>query len=339
MDIANLEKLLERQPPYRLKQVKLALFRDLISDWKEATVLPLVLREKLSKVCPLGVKSKLFVATDQGTMKVVIALKDSWETETVLLRHQDGRNTVCVSSQVGCPLKCTFCLTGRMGFKRNLTVSEIVEQVLFFGRYLKAQREKVTNVVFMGMGEPFLNYGNVLSAIMVLNDPEGFNLGARHISISTVGIVEGIRRLAQEKLQVNLAVSLNAPNNPLRSKLMPINKKYPIKKVLETVDYYLKKTNRRVMFEYIMIKDINDTESCAYQLAKLVKGKLCLVNLISYNPTEKFKPASWGKIKRFREILEREGVAVTQRYRFGRDIKAACGQLATSFWDLPGPAL
>lgn len=305
--------------------------------------------------------AKPFVSKDKNTIKALITLKDGLKIETVLMRHKprsrasslrgkDKRNTICVSSQIGCPLACTFCATGKMGFKRNLEAWEIVEQVLFFARYLKKINEKVTNIVFMGMGEPFLNYDNVIGAIKILNDKEGFNLGARHFSISTVGIVEGIEKLAKEELQINLAISLHAPDDELRLKLMPINKKYPIKKILNAVDDYIKKTRRRVMFEYIMIENLNDSEEHAEKLAKLMKKPLYFVNLISYNFTRLrptctevsagkqgfggqagiFKPSSPSSIKRFKEILEKEGVAVTQRYRFGQDIKGACGQLAAS---------
>jgi 23S rRNA (adenine2503-C2)-methyltransferase len=243
------------------------------------------------------------------------------------MKHED-RNTVCVSSQVGCALGCLFCATGKMGFKRNLEVFEIVEQVLFFARYLKKTKDKVTNVVFMGMGEPFLNYGNVLGAIKILNDKEGFNLGARKFSISTVGITEGIEKLAEEKLQINLAISLHASNNKLRSNLIPANKKYGIEKILKKVNEYIKKTNRKVMFEYLMIKDLNDSNESAKELAFLMEKPLYFVNLISYNPTGDFQPSSKETIQKFKSILEKEGVYVTERYRFGREIKAACGQLA-----------
>jgi len=196
--------------------------------------------------------------------------------------------------------------------------------------FIKKEGIKVTNVVFMGMGEPFLNYQNVLSAIKTLNDKDGFNLGARHISISTCGVVEGIKKFTNEDLQVNLAISLHAPDNVLRSKLVPLNKTYPIEKVLATVDDYIKKTRRKVMFEYLMINGVNDGEKQALALAKLLKRPLYLLNLISYNPTGhcEFKPSPGWKIKKFKEILERAGISVTQRYEFGKEIKGACGQLA-----------
>ena len=330
MDLVQVEKALKKEPRYRLNQVNKLLFQNLIEDWSNATVLPLPLREKLEKECPLEIKAESFISKDKKSVKAIISLKDDLKIESVLIRHKDKRNTVCVSSQVGCPLKCTFCATGKMGFKRNLEVSEIVEQVLFFARYLKKTKEKVVNIVFMGMGEPFLNYDNVLEAIRVLNNKQRFNLGARHFSISTIGIVPGIEKLAEEGMEINLAVSLHASDNELRSMIIPINEKYPLSKVLEAVDEYIKKTRRRVMFEYIMIKDVNDSNENARKLAKIAKKRLCFVNLIPYNPIDgDFKPSPPERINMFKEILEKRGVDITQRYRFGEDIKAACGQLAS----------
>ena len=329
MDLIQLKNFLSREQPYRLQQAQKALFVDLIEDWREASALPLLLQKNLNKICPIDIKAQILFSKDKKTAKAIIILKDGLKIESVLMKHSDGRNTVCVSSQVGCALNCSFCATGKIGFKRNLEVFEIVEQVLFFARYLKKKGEKVTNSVFMGMGEPFLNYENTISAIRILNDKEGFNLGARHISISTAGILEGIKKLAEEKLQVNLAISLNAPDDDLRSKIMPINKTYPIADVLEAVDDYIKKTKRKVMFEYLMVKDLNDSDVHAQRLSKLMKKPLYLVNLILYNPTGVFKTSSSVRIKKFKEILRKEGVQVTQRYRFGQNIKAACGQLVS----------
>lgn len=329
MDLIQLKNFFSKEQPYRLQQAQKALFIDLIEDWREASVLPLLLRKNLNKICPIDIKAQVLFSKDEKTAKAVIILKDGLKIESVLMKHNNSRNTVCVSSQVGCTLNCSFCATGKIGFKRNLEVFEIVEQVLFFARYLKKKGEKITNNVFMGMGEPFLNYENTINAIRILNDKEGFNLGARHISISTVGILEGIKKLAEEKLQVNLAISLHAPDDDLRSKIMPINKTYPIVDVLEAVDDYIKKTKRKVMFEYMMVKDLNDSDVHAQRLSKLMKKPLYLVNLILYNPTGVFKPSSSVRIKKFKEILRKEGVQVTQRYRFGQNIKAACGQLVS----------
>jgi len=322
VDIEELEKILASEPTYRLCQAKQALFQDLVTDWQQAIALPAALRAELTKACPLAISHQLSTSADGQTTKCLITLDDGEQIEAVLMRHDD-RRTVCVSQQVGCALGCRFCLTGQMGFRRNLSVSEIVAQVLLFAR-----REKVTNIVFMGMGEPLLNYDNVLAAIRILNDPDGFNMGARRISISTVGIVPGIRRLAEENLQVNLAVSLHAPNDKLRSELLPVNGKYPLAAVLRAVDDYIKKTNRRVMVEYLLLAGINDSASCAQELATLLSGRLCFVNLISYNVTAaQFKPSPPEKVRQFKKTLEGRGLTVTQRYRFGRNIKAACGQL------------
>ena len=328
MDFLKFQKLFDAEPRYRFGQAKKALFQDLIESWQEAAVLPLELREKLNKECSIGILAKEFVSKGKNTIKALIALNDGLKIEAVLMKHQARRNTVCVSSQVGCPLNCLFCATGKMGFERNLEVWEIVEQVLFFSRLLKKSKEKITNVVFMGMGEPFLNYQNVMEAIRILNDKEGFNLGARHFSISTAGITEGIGALAREKLQINLAISLHAAADEARSKLMKVNNKYPIGKILRAVDDYIKKTKRRVMFEYIMIKDFNDSAEDAQKLAVLMKKPLRFVNLVSCNPTEDLKPSLPLSVKRFKEVLEKNSVTVTQRYRFGQDIEAACGQLA-----------
>ncbi len=357
MDLKKVEEILKGEPPYRLKQIKKAIFFDLIESWDDITTLPKNLRQKLSENCPLQElkAEKILTSKDNQTIKALFKLRDGFKIETVLMRHIDNRRTVCVSSQVGCSIGCRFCATGQQVFKRNLLNSEIIDQVLFFARLLKKSKEKVgdevyplrglpssspfavarvTNVVFMGMGEPFLNYDNVLEAIKILNDKEGVNLGARHLSISTAGITEGVEKLAKEKSQVNLAISLHAPNNELRSKLMPINKKYPIEKILSAVKDYIKKTKRRVMFEYLMIDKTNDTEEQAEELAQVLKKSLkeapYFVNLISYNPIghSKFKPSPGWKIKKFKEILEKAGIATTQRYRFGKEIKAACGQLA-----------
>jgi len=325
-------KILEKEPAFRLKQIKKAVFGDLASSWEEITTLSLTLRRELeehSPICELKTE-KVLSSKDGQTLKALFLTKDGFKIESVLMKHGDGRNTVCISSQVGCSAGCQFCATGSAGFKRNLSDWEIVEQVLFFARDLKKNGSRVSNVVFMGMGEPFLNYDNVLSAIKILNDKDGFNLGARHISVSTIGVVEGIKKFTEEDLQVNLAVSLHAPDNVLRSKLIPLNKTYPIEKVLAAVDEYIKKTRRRVMFEYIMIDGVNDGEEQALVLTKLLKKPLYFLNLISYNATGhcEFKPSRDLKIKKFKEILEKAGIPVTQRYEFGKEIKGACGQLA-----------
>ena len=337
MNLSNLEKTLEGEKKYRVKQANEAIYKKLISDWEEATFFAKDLRDKLNKECPLGIKADVLVSKKEDSVKAKITLQDGLQVETVLMRHGDGRNTVCVSCQVGCPLGCLFCATGKMGLKRSLTTEEILEQVIFFDRLLKlpARRGggedlKVTNVTFMGMGEPFLNYDNVWGAVKVLNDAKLFNIGVRSISISTAGIIEGIKRLSDEPLHVNLAISLHAPNNKLRSELMPISRKYSLEEVIKAVDEYIEKTKRKVMFEYVLIKDVNDTDECAKELAELMKKKLYFVNLILYNDTGIYKASETKRVEAFRAILEKAKVRYTQRYRFGDDIQAACGQFATN---------
>jgi len=371
MDIDKVYKIIEKEPGFRKKQIDKLLFQDLISSWSEATTLPLSLREELNKNASIDITSENNVSKDGKTVKALITLEDGLKIETVLMKYKE-RNTVCVSSQVGCPLGCLFCATGKMGFKRNLNTSEIVEQVLYFGRMLKKKildavdsgdlarmteksrfwtspsassgrcqndniekgndgGKKITNIVFMGMGEPFLNYENVLRAIRVINDKEKFGLGARHISISTSGVIPGIIKFSQENLEVNLAISLHAPNNLLRSKLMPVNIQYSLEKLLEAVNEYVNKTRRKVMFEYILINEVNDTEKEAEELSRLMKHPLYMVNLIRYNQTGEFKSSSLERVNRFKRILNKNGISFTERLSLGEEIKGACGQLiATS---------
>lgn len=325
-----MEKVLKLEPAFRLSQIKQAVFIDLVQNWDQVSNLPLPLRQKLNQLCPLGIEAEILFSKDKTSLKAVITLADGLKIETVLLNHRDGRHTVCLSSQVGCALACLFCATGKLGFKRNLTSGEIIEQVLFFARFLKNKGERVNNIVFMGMGEPLLNYDNVMAAIKIINDKSGLNIGARHISLSTIGITDGIKKLAKEKMQFNLAWSLHAPNHELRSRLIPANKKYPIRKVITEINNYLKLTKRRVMIEYLMIDGFNDSKKLAEELAdllKLIDPPLFFVNLIAYNPTADFKPSPTDKIKDFKLVLNKSGIEVTERYRFGREIKAACGQL------------
>jgi len=329
MDLSKLNEILKDEPKYRYKQINDAIFKDLIDTWNSAKTLPANIRESLKKSCPLDLKHELFFSSDKRTIKALITLDDSAKIETVLMMHKDDRNTVCVSSQVGCPMGCTFCATGKMGFKRNLTSSEIVDQILLFARLLKKKNKKITNIVVMGMGEPFLNYDNVISAIKTLNEKTGFNLGARHFSISTCGVIEGIRRLATEQLEINLAISLHAPNNELREKIMPSNRKYPIQKILSAVDDYFNKTHRKVMFEYILLKNVNDSTKHAIELANLLQDRICVVNLIPYNQTGKFEATSSFQIEKFKNLLKAKRIDCVQRFSYGQDILAACGQLAT----------
>lgn len=334
MDLKKLQtKLTElNQPAFRMKQIVEAYFRAAKKDWEEVTVLPKELREQLSaEVAWDNIKLDQAVTDKKdGTIKAVFSLADGERVESVLINHKDGRHTVCVSSQAGCPLKCAFCATGQHGFKRNLKHYEIEEQVLYFSRLLAAKNEKVTNLVFMGMGEPLLNYEEVWKAVKVFNEPTGFNLGARHISISTCGIVPGIKRLAKEDLQINLALSLHSPLEKMRSQIMPINELYGLKDCLAAVDYYIEQTNRRVMVEYLLINGLNDSAKDAQELANLIKKRpLCFINLIPYNSgAGKFTKSPAEKIKEFTDILVANEVRYTLRHSFGEDIFGACGQLA-----------
>ena len=330
MDLERYEKILSEYPKFRLKQANKHLYDKLIDDWSNSTVLPEELKQRLDRECPIKIFADTLISKKKDTLKAQIILNDGLLVETVLMKHQDGRNTICVSSQVGCPLKCAFCATGLIGFKRNLTSWEIVMQVLFFARVLRKGSERVSNVVFMGMGEPFLNYDSVIQAIRALNDKEGFGLGARNFSISTAGVIEGIKKLSRENLQVNLAMSLNASCDKARTKLMPVNEMHPLKQLMKTVSEYTETTGRQVMIEYIMLKGVNDSQKDAENLADLVKGLLCIVNLISLNPIGTFKPSPKRTVKAFKETLRKKGIKATERHSFGSDIKSACGQLAGS---------
>lgn len=245
MNLDKLQKTLQDlgERLYRFKQIKLAIYKDLKESFDFIDNIPQGLRESLAKLLPF---SELTLKTEKksldGTVKRLFFTYDNLAIESVLIKHEDGRRTVCVSTEAGCQINCSFCATGHLGFKRVLTSSEIFEQVLSFARELKVKDEKVTNVVFMGMGEPFLNYDNVKKAILLLNDKDGFNLGQRHISVSTSGIIPGIKNFTEENWQINLAISLHAPNNILRSQLMPINNTYPLEQLMPILDNYVLKT-------------------------------------------------------------------------------------------------
>ncbi len=332
----ELEKLLSewREPAYRVAQLWEWVYRHLVDDFQQMTNLPKELRQRLGEVFSLEVLEPLetLKSADGSTYKVLFGLPDGETIESVLMLYE-RRRTVCVSTQVGCPIGCPFCATGRSGFRRNLKSGEIIAQVLHFARKIKEtwgdSSKPITNVVFMGMGEPFLNYEATLKAIRTLNDEKGFNLGARRFTVSTVGIVPGIRRLAEEGLQVELAVSLHAPNDEIRDRLVPVNKGYPIKRLLAACQEYIEKTNRRITFEYVLINEVNDSISHARELASLLKGMLCHVNLIPMNPIPgvSMGPPPKRRALAFEEELKRHGLSVTLRVSKGADIQAGCGQL------------
>ncbi len=245
------------------------------------------------------------------------------------MEHFGDRNTVCISSQAGCAYGCAFCATGQGGFTRQLSATEIFEQARFFAQTLAQKGKRITNIVFMGMGEPFANYDAVMDAVALLNDPRGFGLGQRHITISTVGVVPKIDRFAEEAVQVNLAISLHAPNDALRSQMMPVNRRWNLYELMSACERYIEKTNRKVFFEYVMLAGMNDSPAQAQELAALMRGRLYHVNLIPYNatPDGNFGATPDARIWEFAAIVEAAGVPVTVRANMGRDITAACGQL------------
>ena len=318
------------EPSYRADQIWSWLYRSLASNFQEMTNLPKELRERLAETALLQTMRPLDkkVSADGLTRKVLFALRDDETIESVLM-HYERRHTVCISTQVGCPLGCVFCATGQSGFVRNLTAGEIVEQVLFFARSLQADGERLTNVVFMGMGEPLANYEATWQAIETLNDKKGFRLGARRITISTVGLVPGIRRLAEEGIQVGLAISLHAPTDELRNELVPVNRWHPLNQLMAACHYYVERTGRRISFEYALIDGINDGVEQARQLAHLLDGLLCHVNLIPLNPVPEspYRPSSPSRIRAFQAELDRLKVPNTLRVERGADIQAGCGQL------------
>jgi len=317
---------------YRLEQLYRAAAKEFIDDLADVTTLPKELRATLAdegfafdSVEPVVIQK----SSDKQTTKGLFALADGAEVEAVLMEHFGERNTVCISSQAGCAFACTFCSTGQAGFTRQLEATEIFDQARYFARLLAKQNRRITNIVFMGMGEPFHNYEAVMDAVSLLNDGQGFGLGHRHITISTVGLVPQIERFANEGIQVNLAISLHAPNDEIRSSIMPVNKRWALDELMATVKAYIEKTNRKVFFEYIMLEGVNDRPQDAEELARLMRGPLYHVNLIPYNSTPDAALGSSGdeRIRAFAAILEAKGVANTVRVPMGRDIAAACGQL------------
>lgn len=327
----------EGYPAFRGKQVFNWIYKNGVQDFDEMNNLPLKLKEELREKSYISSNLILkdALSTSDGTVKYLWSLSDCETIESVYLPFlEDGRHSVCISSQVGCAVDCKFCATGNNGFVRNLTPGEIVEQVLKIQRIISKKefgKPRISNLVFMGMGEPLANLEAVLKAVHIINDDKGLGIGQRKITISTSGIVSKIKELAEKEMQIVLAISLNAPNNLLRDSLMPINKRYPIEDLLTAVKYYIKKTSRRVTFEYVLIDKINDSKELAEELAYLLKGLLCHVNLIPLNPVEEFNFKSPSKkcINEFRDILVSKGIETTIRQERGNSIEAACGQLRT----------
>ena len=346
--------LMERgEAPFRAKQVSNWLYRQLATDFAQMTNLPASLRERLAAeatIGPMVVRSELH-SKDDRTRKILLELADGKLVESVLMLYpplgeSSSRATVCVSSQAGCAFGCTFCATGQMGFDRHLSAGEIVSQVLYFARELRAAPwtaaglpnstpiDHITNIVLMGMGEPLHNYENVLQALRILNSADGFNLGARHMTVSTVGLVPAIRKLSQEPLQVNLAISLHAPTDELRSQTMPVNRKYPLPELLAAVQDYIAATGRQVTFEYVLLAGVNDTPEYAHKLGELLAPlkQFAHVNCIPVNvTTASYKTPGPEAIRAFRNILFQHSVSNSVRAERGDDIAAACGQLRTRF--------
>jgi 23S rRNA (adenine2503-C2)-methyltransferase len=334
LDSSQLAVLLTElgEPPYRAGQIWEGLYKHFWNSPDQFTNLPTSLRTKLSENLEFAALTPTTVlkSSDHRTIKTLFKLHDGQAIEAVLMRYEK-RRTLCISTQVGCAMGCVFCATGQMGFTRHLSSGEIVAQVMYYARMLHQESETVTNVVVMGMGEPFHNYDNTLSAIDRLNDPQGYNFGARRFTISTVGLVPAIRRFAAEKRQVNLAISLHAADDALRLSMLPVDKRYPIDELLQACQEYIAATGRRITFEWALVNGVNDTPEQAHLLASKLKGMLCHVNVIPLNPTRKYsgKATTRQRAEAFRAEMERNGIPCSVRIRRGIDIQAGCGQLAT----------
>ena len=311
---------------YRAEQVFKWIYVDEVSSFDDMTNISKELREKLKEVFSFhNFKILKKQESVDGTKKYLFDILDENAIETVLMEYHHGK-TICVSSQVGCKMGCKFCASTGIKFARNLTAGEIVEQILAVQR---DEQIRISNIVFMGIGEPLDNFDNVMKAIKILNNPKGLNIGARHISISTSGLVPKIYELADRNLQCTLSISLHATNNKKRNEMMPVNNAYNIEELMKACRYYISKTNKRISFEYALAKDNNDNLKDADELAKLLKGMLCHVNLIPINKIEngKFTKSTNENIIKFRDYLNSKGIVATIRRELGSDIDAACGQL------------
>ena len=313
---------------YRATQIYDFLYVKRVTSFDDMTNLSLVLRERLKQDFIFEQLELVKEQIDTDVNKFLFRLSDDNLIETVLMKHNYGLS-LCVSSQVGCNMGCIFCESGRLKKVRNLNAYEIISQILYVE---KLKGERITHIVVMGIGEPFDNYDNIMKFVTIVNHPKGLALGSRYITISTCGIVPKIRKFSEEPFQVNLAISLHAPTDELRSKIMPINKVYPLKDLISEIKEYIKKTNRRVTFEYILLDNVKYRDSDAKDLAKLLKGINCYVNLIPYNESSNFtlKRSKSSQIMNFYDILKKNNVNVTIRREFGSKISAACGQLRSN---------
>lgn len=319
------------EPAFRAKQIFDWLHNKHITEIDDMTNIPKSLKEKLKKHCSIdGVKQlKKLVSQIDGTTKYLFEIKDNLVIESVLMKYSYG-NTACISTQAGCRMGCQFCASTLDGVDRNLTAGEMLSQIY---EIQKDSGEHVSNVVLMGSGEPLDNYSNVIRFIYMANEEKGLHLGQRHITLSTCGLVENIYRLLEEDLQITLAVSLHAPNDTIRQSIMPIAKKYSIEEVLKACKQYSDKTKRRVTFEYALIKGVNDSDSCAEELASRLHHMLCHVNLIPVNEVKErsYIKSAEQRVQKFAQILQQKGIEVTIRRKLGSDIDAACGQLRRSY--------
>ena len=319
------------EKPFRAAQIFDWVYAKGALSFEGMTNLGKSLREKLAAEFAFPVIKCIRTqhSEDGETIKFLWELPDQKKVESVLIMSGD-RRTVCLSIQVGCPARCAFCASGKEGLKRNLTVAEVVEQALHIDRFLREKGERVSHLVFMGMGEPMENYDALVQSIEILHAPEGLNISQRRITVSTVGVVEGIRRLAKESFKVNLVLSLHGPNQHIRKKIIPYARRYPLEEILMAMDEYADLTKRDITYEYTLLAGINDKIVHAEELAELLRGKQCTVNLIPYNPVDNLDLRRPEKeaIENFRYSLVEAGINTTWRYTKGKDIAAACGQLA-----------
>lgn len=323
---------------FRAQQIFDWLYVKRVSSFDEMSNLSKELRQKLSEQFRINPMTEITRQESQdGTIKFLFQLIDGHAIETVIMRHNYG-NSICVTTQVGCRIGCTFCASTLGGLKRNLEAGEIVSQVLMAQRALDAENQRASHVVVMGIGEPFENFDNLLAFIRIINDNRGLNIGARHITVSTSGIIPKIYEFAEQGGQVNLAISLHAPTTELRTKLMPINRGFPLEKLMEACRYYVAKTGRRISFEYGLFGGQNDQPEHAEKLAELIGDMLCHVNLIpvNYVPERDYVRTPRNEIFRFKNILEEKGINVTIRREHGSDIAAACGQLRAQYAETTG---
>lgn len=313
---------------FHLNQIHEWIYKKNVSTFDEMSNLGTELRQKLKEnfnLYSLNLK-KCQISDDKQTTKYLFSLEDNYLIEAVLILS-DKRKTICLSTQVGCAVKCNFCASGKNGFFRNLKSYEIIEQIIHISNHIK---DKPTHIVFMGMGEPLLNLEEVLEAISVISDEKCFNISQRRITVSTVGIVENIKKLKEKNLKINLALSLHAPNDAIRNEIIPFSKRYKLQDVINEVHSYFEVTKRDISFEYILIEDLNDSIEHAKELVFLLKNIQCSINLIPYNPIIglSYKKPNSTKVKKFKEYLLNHKLNVSQRYTKGDDILAACGQLA-----------